>query len=133
MLNEYYRTHIMKILRHQTKNSAQQMFTHFSPQSSYVQSENHSSAFDSVNPWTVACQFPLSMEFSRQEFQSGQPFPSPGDLPDPGIEPRLPALQADFLPSEPTGISYAKCYHLLSGNIRAHCYEEPYTLNGGWP
>ena len=43
---------------------------------------------------------PLSMEFSRQEYWSGLPFPSPGDLPDPGIEPRSPAWQADSLPSE---------------------------------
>ena len=53
--------------------------------------------------WTIACQAPLSMEFSRQECWSGLPFPSPGDLPDPGIEPGSPALQADSLPSEPPG------------------------------
>ena len=52
--------------------------------------------------WTVAHQAPLSMGFSRQEYWSGLPFPSPGDLPDPGIEPRFPALQADPLPSEPS-------------------------------
>ena len=54
-------------------------------------------------PWTVAYQAPLSMEFSRQEYWSGLPFPSPGDLPDPGINPGSPALQADVLPSEPPG------------------------------
>ena len=54
-------------------------------------------------PWTVACQPPLSMGFSRQEYWSGLPFPPPGDLPDPGIEPESPALQADALPSEPPG------------------------------
>ena len=51
-------------------------------------------------PWTVACQAPLSMEFSRQEYWSGLPFHPPGDLPDPWIEPVspvVPALQADFL------------------------------------
>ena len=53
--------------------------------------------------WTVAHQPPPSMGFSRQEYWSGLPFPSPGDLPDPGIEPRSPALQADALPSEPPG------------------------------
>ena len=53
-----------------------------------------------VTPWTVACQTPLSMGFSRQEYWSGLPFPSPGDLPDPGIEPGAPALQADSLPTE---------------------------------
>ena len=56
-------------------------------------------------PWTVAYQAPLSMEFSRQEYWSGLPFPSPGDLSDPGIEPKSPALQADTLPSEPPGKS----------------------------
>ena len=45
-----------------------------------------------ATPWTVACQAPLSMGFSRQEYWSGLPFPSPGDLPDPGIEPGSPAL-----------------------------------------
>ena len=54
-------------------------------------------------PWTVTYQAPLSMGFSRKEYQSGLPFPSPGDLPDPGIEPGSPALQADTLPSEPAG------------------------------
>ena len=47
------------------------------------------------NLWTVACQAPLSMGFSRQEDSSGWPFPSPEDLPDPGMEPWSPALQAD--------------------------------------
>ena len=56
-----------------------------------------------VTPWTVAYQAPLSMEFSRQGYWSGLPFPSPGDLPNPGIKPRSPALQADALPSEPLG------------------------------
>ena len=51
--------------------------------------------------WTVAHQAPLSMGFSRQEYWSGLPFPSPGDLPDPGIESRSPTLQADALTSEP--------------------------------
>ena len=54
-----------------------------------------------ATPWTVAYQAPLSMEFSRQEYWSGLPFPSPGDLPDLGIEPGSPSLQADSLPSEP--------------------------------
>ena len=51
--------------------------------------------------WTVACQAPLSTEFSKQGYWSGLPLPSPGDLPDPGIEPRSPALQADSLPYGP--------------------------------
>ena len=48
-------------------------------------------------PWTVSCQAPLSMGFSRQEYWNGVPFPPPGALPDPGIKPRSPALQADSL------------------------------------
>ena len=54
-----------------------------------------------ATPWTVAYQAPRSMGFSRQECWSGLPFSSPGDLPDPGIQPGSPALQADALPSEP--------------------------------
>ena len=59
-----------------------------------------------MTPWTVAHQAPLSMEFSRQEDWSELPFPSPGDLPDPGIEPKSPTLQADSLPTEPPGYIY---------------------------
>ena len=51
----------------------------------------------------MGCQAPLSMGFSRQEYWSGLPRPSPGDLPDPGVEPRSPALQVNSLPSEPQG------------------------------
>ena len=58
---------------------------------------------DSVTPWTVAHQAPLSIGFPGQEYWSGVPFPSPGDLPDPGIKLRSPVLQADSLPSEPPG------------------------------
>ena len=54
-----------------------------------------------ATPWTVAHQAPQSMGFSRQEYWSGLPFPSPGDLPNQGIEPRSPVLQADALTSEP--------------------------------
>ena len=57
------------------------------------------------DPWTVAHQAPPSMGFSRQEYWSGLPFPSPGDLPDPGIEPRSPTLQADALTSAPPRVS----------------------------
>ena len=60
---------------------------------------------DCSPPWTVACQAPLSMGFSKQEYWSGLPFPFPEDLPDPGIEPRSPALQAEFLPPELEGRS----------------------------
>ena len=64
-----------------------------------------------ATPWTVAYQAPPSMGFSRQECWSGLSFPSPGDLPNPGIEPGSPALQADALPSEPKDsyISFTKC------------------------
>ena len=54
-----------------------------------------------ATPWTVAHQATLSMEFFRQEYWSGLPFPSLRDLPDPGIEPGSPTLWADALPSEP--------------------------------
>ena len=56
---------------------------------------------DSATPWIVACQAPLSMEFSRPEYWSRLPFPSPGDHHDPGIKPGSPTLQADSLLSEP--------------------------------
>ena len=56
-----------------------------------------------ATPCTVACQTPLSVGFSRLKYWSGLPFPSLGDLPDTGIEPRSPALQADSLPTEPPG------------------------------
>ena len=56
-----------------------------------------------ATPWTIAYHAPPSVGFSRQECWSGLPFPSPGDLPDPGIEPRSPELQVDTLPSEPAG------------------------------
>ena len=62
-----------------------------------------------VTAWTVAYQAPPSMEFSRQEYWSGLSFPSPGDLPNPGIEPGSPALQADTLPSEPPGKPNTSC------------------------
>ena len=55
------------------------------------------------DPMDAAHQAPLSMGFSRQEYWSGLPFPSPGDLPNPGSEPRSPTLQADSLPAEPPG------------------------------
>ena len=54
-----------------------------------------------ATPWAVAHQAPPSMGFSRQEYWSGLPFPSPGDLPDPGIKLRSPPLQTDALTSEP--------------------------------
>ena len=63
-----------------------------------VESFSHVRLFATVG--TVVCQAPLSMGFSRQEYWSGLPFPSPGDLPNPEIKPGSPALQADSLPTE---------------------------------
>ena len=63
-----------------------------------VKSLSHVRLF--ATPWTVGYQPPPSMRFSRQKHWSGLPFPSPRDLPDPGIEPGSPELQADSLPSE---------------------------------
>ena len=65
--------------------------------STRLMSVSHSVVSDSVIPWTMAFGAPLSMEFSRQEYWSGLPFPSPGDLPDPMIEPQSPALQASVV------------------------------------
>ena len=78
-----------------------------------------------ATPWTVAYQASLSMEFSRQEYWSGLPFPSPGDFPDPGIEPGSPVLQADALPSEPPG----KLVIYYSGQKFNSSYEEENTNN----
>ena len=69
-----------------------------------------------VIPWTVAHQAHLSMEFSRQEYWSGLPFPSPVDLPDPGIEPRSPAFQADALPTE-----LSEAHIILSTEFKLSC------------
>ena len=80
-----------------------------------------------VISWTVACQAPLSMGFSRQEYWSGLPFPSPGDLPNPGSKPGFPALQADSLPTELQGksrgsISLAKLRALWSYIVSANIF-----------
>ena len=56
-----------------------------------------------MTPWTVACQVPVSMACPRQKYWSGLPFPTPGDLLDPGIKPRSASLQANSLSSEPPG------------------------------
>ena len=85
-----------------------------------------------MTPWTVAYQASQSMEFSRQEYWSGLPFPSPGYLPNPGIEPGSLALQADALPSEPPGKSCASASTCSSSEIgvgRAICLV---GLASGW-
>ena len=73
---------------------------------------------DSCDPWTVACQAPLSMRFSRQEYWSGLPFPSSRDLLDPGIELGSPTLQADLYLFSPQLPSHTGCHVTLS---RALC------------
>ena len=65
-----------------------------------------------ATPWTVAYQASMSMGFTKQEYWSGLPFPSPGALPNPGIEPTSPTLQADTLPSEPPGLVKLKTLDL---------------------
>ena len=82
-------------LLHSSSSSRILLLSHFSD----TTSNSHVRLF--VIPWTVAHRASTSMEFSRQEYWSGLPFPSPGDLPDPGIEPGSPALRADALQSEP--------------------------------
>ena len=68
-------------------------------------------------PWTTACQAPLSVGFSRQEYWSGQPFPSPGDLPNPEIKPGSPSLQTDSLLSELLGKPHWGHGHSFCGGI----------------
>ena len=85
-----------------------------------TQSLSHVQPF--VTPWTVACQAPLSMGFSRQEFWSGLPFPTPGDLPDPGIEPTSPMLAGAFFttgpPRKPISFSYFNPIPYTGQNIK---------------
>ena len=79
-------------------------------------------------PWTVAHQVPLSMGFPRQEYWSGLPFPSPGDFPNPGIDPRSPALWTEPLPSEPPGnpaLSCMKNLSVLQENMLTASLEAP--------
>ena len=81
-----------------------------------VKSLSHVQLFGT--PWTVAYQAPLSMGFFRQKYWSGLPFPFPGDLPDPGVKPAIPKLEADSLPIESLGKPIFKQYCKL--NI---CYQ----------
>ena len=100
----------------------------------------------SATPWTAAHQAPLPKGFSRQEYWSGLPFASPGDLPDPGIKPGSLALQADSLPSEPAGKAWqfsrvsAKqellgcCVHLLrSAKLFPTAAAPAYSPTSSWP
>ena len=70
-----------------------------------------------VTPWTVAYQAPPSMGFSRQEYWSGFPFPSPGDLPDPGIEPGSPTLWQTLYPLRQQGSPYMETYPYVSIHV----------------
>ena len=93
-----------------------------------VKSLSHVQLFGT--PWTVAYQAPHSMGFSRQEYWTGLPFPSPGDLPDPGIEPWSPTLQADALTSEPPGKPNGdSSFHLMYTDlVRVNCIILLYFL-----
>ena len=91
--------------------------------------------------WTVALQAPLSMEFSKQAYWSGLPFPAPGDLPDPAIKPRSPKVRADSLPSESSGklLHTGVSSHSLPKGIfptqagLQHCKQALYLLSHqGW-
>ena len=85
-----------------------------------------------MTPWTVACQAPLSMEFPRQEYWHGLPFPSPGDLPDAGIESRCPGLQADCLPSELPAKQYLEPVYLNNNSANgADCSGNGADGGGG--
>ena len=87
-----------------------------------------------ATPWTVAHQAPPSMEFSRQQYWSVVPFPSPGDLPDPGIEPGFPALQTDTLLSEPprklTMNEYERGLKLCEETLKSLVNKQMFCL--GW-
>ena len=91
-----------------------------------------------ATPWNIAHQAPLSMELSRQEYWSGFPFPSPGDLPDPGIKPRSPTFQADSLPSGPPGkpwmqMRFCQIDSLAWALQGRHEAEVLWLLNAGKP
>ena len=96
---------------------------------------SHSVMSDSLTPWTAAHQPPLFMGFFRQEYWNGLSCPPPGDLPDPGIEPRSPLLQADSLPSEPprrlVHIRKLENFRTLSDNVtnlKLPRYEETQNM-----
>ena len=87
-----------------------------------------------VTPWTVACQAPLSMGFPREEYWSGWPFPSPGNLPNPGIEPGSPTLAGGFLPSWATEETWINIKHLLnSGSFGRKWFSLNYLQAEGKP
>ena len=83
----------------------------------------------SVTPWTIACQAPLSTGFPRQEYWSGLPFPSSGDLPNPGFEPMSPALAGRFFTTEPPRKPPVKftCYYYSSPNHKPSIWASSIT------
>ena len=83
-----------------------------------------------MTPWTVAHQAPLFIVFSRQEYWSGLPLPSPGDLPDPGIESRSPALRVDSLPPAPPEKPRTTFTLLLSVSSPSHFRSQPVGSSG---
>ena len=93
---------------------------------------------DSATPRTATQQAPLSMEFSRQEYWGGLSFPSPGDLPNPGTEPRSPTFQTDSLPSEPPGTQSLSDQILtlisfIRASMMAQMVKKKYACIGGDP
>ena len=82
-----------------------------------------------ATPWTTACQAPLSMGFFRQKYWIGLPFPSPGDLPNPGIEPRSPALQADSLPLSHQGSCAASLPPKISKRLEIQKLHLPLSID----
>ena len=117
--NQYYTmqeiANILKISKSSVENHLHQLEVKWR---SEVKSLSHVRLF--VTPWTVAYQAPPSMGFSRQEYWSGLPFPSPGDLPKPGIEPVSSALQTDTLPSEPPGKPCTSLVMLITVMFGSH-------------
>ena len=103
---------------------------------SQVMSESSSVVSNSTTPWTVAHQAPLSMGFFRQEYWSGSPCPSPGDLPNPGIKPRSPALLADPLSSgaeretPPFTITHSDAHQGLLPKLQVPVYHTHHLPRG---
>ena len=91
-----------------------------------------------TTPWTVALQAPLSMGFSRQKYWSGLSFPSPGDLPEPGIKPASPSLAGRFFATEPPGESRYLSYRISKENRDYHRRTLPsgerahFQSHSGW-
>ena len=106
----YVHVHILKVLHFQTKNLIFFIPLLLFSVVHYQKVKLLSRVRLFAIPWTVVYQASLSMGFSKQEYWSGVPFPTPGDLPDPGIEPRSPELQADALPSEHQGSPHYQNY-----------------------